>query len=224
MDRKALFTMTCGLYVVSAETEGRRAGCVVNTAVQVTSAPPRISVAVNKDNVTAGVIAQAGAFAVTVIDKTADMSFIGDFGFRPSDSHDKFAAYEVRHTALGAPYTMEHAAAAFSCRLVNTVDVGTHWLFIGEVMDAERLGDAEPITYDYYHKVLKGKTPPKASSYVAEETEEVAAMETTQEKKTYKFVCTVCGYEVEVDTPELPEDFVCPVCGVGPDQFERVEA
>ena len=42
-----------------------------------------------------------------------------------------------------------------------------------------------------------------------------------EEKKTYKFVCVVCGYEV--DTPELPEDYVCPVCGVGPDEFELVE-
>ena len=224
MDRKAFFTMTCGLYVVSAEAEEQRAGCVVNTAVQVTSAPPQISVAVNKENVTAGVIKQAGTFAVTAIGKTADMSFIGDFGFHSSDSYDKFAAYEVCRTTLGAPFTPEHAAAVFSCRLVNTVDAGTHWLFIGEVEDAERLGDAEPITYDYYHKVLKGKTPPKASSYVAEEPKEEAAMETTGEKKTYKFVCTVCGYEVEVDAPELPEGFVCPVCGVGPDQFERVEA
>ena len=224
MDRKAFFTMTCGLYVVSAEAEGRRAGCVVNTAVQVTSAPPQISVAVNKDNVTASVIAQAGAFAVTVIDKTADMSFIGDFGFRSSATYDKFAGYEVRRTMLGAPFTPEHAAAVFSCRSVNAIDVGKHWLFIGEVVDAERLGDNEPITYDYYHKVLKGKTPPKASSYMVEESKEESAMETSEGKKTYKFVCTVCGYEVEVDTPELPEDFVCPVCGVGPDQFERTEA
>lgn len=223
MDRKAFFTMTCGLYVVSAETEGRRAGCVVNTAVQVTSAPPQISVAVNKENATADVIVHAGAFAVTVIDTTVEMSFIGDFGFHSSATYDKFAGHQVRRTALGAPFTPEHAAAVFSCRLANTIDVGTHWLFIGEVVDAERLGSSEPITYDYYHKVLKGKTPPKASSYMATEAREATAMEATQEKKTYKFVCTVCGYEVEVDTPELPEDFVCPVCGVGPDQFELVE-
>lgn len=42
-------------------------------------------------------------------------------------------------------------------------------------------------------------------------------------EETYKFVCTVCGFEVEVDTPELPDDFVCEVCGVGADMFERVE-
>ena len=44
-----------------------------------------------------------------------------------------------------------------------------------------------------------------------------------EEKKEYKCRCAVCGYEVTVDTPELPEDYVCPVCGVGPDQFEAVE-
>ena len=165
MDKTAFFTMPSGLYVVSSAADGLRAGCVINTAVQVTSMPPRISVAVNKDNVTSGVIASAGAFALTVIDQTADMLYIGNFGFRTSSDYDKFAKYETRETALGMPYVPEHAAALFSCRLIDTVDVGTHLLFIGEVEDAERLSDEAPLTYDYYHKVLKGKTPPKASSY-----------------------------------------------------------
>ena len=112
-----------------------------------------------------GVIASAKAFALTVIDQTADMLYIGNFGFRTSSDYDKFAKYETRETALGMPYVPEHAAALFSCRLIDTVDVGTHLLFIGEVEDAERLSDETPLTYDYYHKVLKGKTPPKASSY-----------------------------------------------------------
>ena len=123
------------------------------------------AVAVNKDNVTSGVIASAKAFALTVIDQTADMLYIGNFGFRTSSDYDKFAKYETRETALGMPYVPEYAAALFSCRLIDTVDVGTHLLFIGEVEDAERLSDETPLTYDYYHKVLKGKTPPKASSY-----------------------------------------------------------
>ena len=157
MDKTAFFTMPSGLYVVSAAADGLRAGCVINTAVQVTSMPPRISVAVNK--------ASAKAFALTVIDQTADMLYIGNFGFRTSSDYDKFAKYETRETALGMPYVPEHAAALFSCRLIDTVDVGTHLLFIGEVEDAERLSNETPLTYDYYHKVLKGKTPPKASSY-----------------------------------------------------------
>ena len=165
MDKTAFFTMPSGLYVVSSAADGLRAGCVINTAVQVTSMPPRISVAVNKDNVTSGVIASAKAFALTVIDQTADMLYIGNFGFRTSSDYDKFAKYETRETALGMPYVPEHATALFSCRLIDTVDVGTHLLFIGEVEDAERLSGEAPLTYDYYHKVLKGKTPPKASSY-----------------------------------------------------------
>ena len=161
MDKTAFFTMPSGLYVVSAAADGLRAGCVINTAVQVTSAPARISVAVNKENVTSGVIASAKAFALTVIDQTADMLYI----FRTSSDYDKFAKYETHETALGMPYVPEHAAALFSCRLIDAVDVGTHLLFIGEVEDAERLSGEAPLTYDYYHKVLKGKTPPKASSY-----------------------------------------------------------
>ena len=165
MDKTAFFTMTWGPDVVSAAAGDRKAGCVVNTAVQVTSSPARISVAVNKENFTAGVIADA--FAVTVIDQTADMIYIGNFGFRTSANFDKFERYEERQTALGAPYVPEHATALFSCRLVETLDVGTHLLFIGEVEDTQKLSDEAPLTYDYYHRVLKGKTPPKASSYIA---------------------------------------------------------
>ena len=111
-----------------------------------TSAPPRISVAVNKENVTSGVISSAKAFALTVIDQTADMLYIGNFGFRTSSDYDKFAKYETRETALGKEFFRAMAAAS-------------------EVEDAERLSGETPLTYDYYHKVLKGKTPPKASSY-----------------------------------------------------------
>ena len=95
MDKTAFFTMPSGLYVVTAAADGMRAGCVINTAVQVTSMPPRISVAVNKDNVTSGVIASAKAFALTVIDQATDMLYIGNFGFRTSSDYDKFAKYET---------------------------------------------------------------------------------------------------------------------------------
>ena len=167
MDLSALFTMTYGLYVVSAEADGQQAGCVINTATQVTAEPPRMTVAVHKDNVTAGVIEKAGAYTVTVLDRTADMPYIGNFGFRTSANYNKFEKYEVKTSPVGSPYSPEHACAVVSCKLIDTVDVGTHYLCVGEIVDAERLSDAEPLTYAYYHAVLKGKTPPKASSYQA---------------------------------------------------------
>lgn len=166
-DSTALFSMSSGLYVASAEAEGLRAGCVINTAVQVTAAPVRMSIAVHKDNVTTGVIRRAGAFTVTAIDQTADMPYIGNFGFRTSDTYDKFETYETAVSEVGSPYCPEHACAVYACNLIDTIDVGTHYLFIGEVVQAERLSSEPPLTYAYYHSTLKGKTPPKASSYQA---------------------------------------------------------
>ena len=167
MDMTAFFSMSYGLYVVSAEADGQRAGCVINTATQVTAEPPRIMVAVHKDNVTTGVIERAGAFTVTAIDKTADMPYIGNFGFRTSENYDKFDKYGCATTDDGCPYSPEHICAVMSAKLVQTVDVGSHYLFIGQVTQAEKVGEGKPMTYGYYHSVLKGKTPPKASSYVA---------------------------------------------------------
>ena len=165
MDMTAFFKMSYGLYVVSAEADDARAACLVNTAVQVTASPARLSVAVNKENVTAGVIARAGAFAVTAVDMTADMPYLGNFGFRTSAGYDKFEKYGMERTESGVPFCAEHACALFSTKLVETVDVGTHYLFIGEVDEARKLSDEAPLTYAYYHSELKGKTPPKASSY-----------------------------------------------------------
>ncbi|TXF35522.1 flavin reductase [Collinsella sp. BA40] len=165
MDMTAFFTMSYGLYVVSATAGDERAGCVINTATQVTAEPPRLMVAVHKDNCTARVIREAGTFTVTAIDQTADMPYIGNFGFRTSDTYNKFEKYEVAESATGDAYSPEHACAVFACRLADTVDVSTHYLFIGDVVEAERLSDEPPLTYAYYHSTLKGKTPPKASSY-----------------------------------------------------------
>ena len=167
MDMTAFFTMSSGLYVVSSTDGELRAGCVINTATQVTAEPPRIMVAVHKDNVTTGVIGRSGAFALTALDQTSDMPYIGNFGFRSSDTYDKFATYRTAVSEVGSPYCPEHACAVYGCRLIDTVDVGTHYLFIGEVEQAERLSDEPPLTYAYYHSTLKGKTPPKASSYQA---------------------------------------------------------
>ena len=165
MDVTAFFKMSYGLYVVSAEADGQKAGCVINTATQVTAEPARLMVAVHKDNVTTGIIERAGAFTVTAIDMTADMPYIGNFGFRTSANYDKFEKYGCETSAVGSPYSPEHACALLACKVVQTVDVGTHLLFIGDVVDARKLSDEEPLTYTYYHSTLKGKTPPKASSY-----------------------------------------------------------
>ena len=168
MDVTALYKFQSGLYVVSAATEDDYGACVINTGLQLTSEPLQVQVVVNKQNHTEGVIAKAGHFALCPITQEADMPYIGRFGFRTSTAFAKFDGIEKRETILGDPYTPACAACVLACKVVQTLDVGTHTIFVGEVVDAENLSDATPMTYAYYHGTLKGKTPPKASSYVKE--------------------------------------------------------
>ena len=166
MDASALFKFSSGLYVVSAD-DGERAGaCLVNTGLQVTAEPLQVSVTVNKQNFTCGAIERAGHFSLAVVDESADMLFVGRFGFRTSADFDKFDGIASAVAATGDPYPAEHVCSYVACRVVQTTDVGTHLTFVGEVVDAGNLSEVAPMTYAYYHGTLKGKTPPKASSYI----------------------------------------------------------
>ena len=49
--------------------------------------------------------------------------------------------------------------------MIDTVDVGTHTMFVGEVEGAQRLREGKPLTYDYYQKEKKGKSPKNAPTY-----------------------------------------------------------
>ncbi|WP_165045580.1 flavin reductase [Adlercreutzia sp. ZJ138] len=250
VDKKAFRSLSYGLYLITAKSDGSAndgaAGCVANTFAQVTSSPFQVSVALNKENVTASVVQESGRFACTVLAQSATMELIGAFGFRTSSEFDKFADFQVAHDAAGVPYVAEQAVARFSVRVTKCVDVGTHVLFIGEVEEAEKLADEEPMTYAYYHQVKGGKTPPKASSYTGADDSEPANKstkggESTDESasdadapagetegqdsaapaKRYGWRCMVCGYVVETD--ELPDDYECPICGAGKDMFERIK-
>ena len=212
MDLTAFFKLTYGLYVVSTYNNGRNAGCIVNTVTQVTAQPPRLAVAVNKQNTTAKWMIESGCFAATALTQTADMELIGKFGFQSSAEVEKFAGFETGRDALGLPYLKEHAAAHFSCKIVDKIDLGTHWLFIGEVVEAEKLLEEEPLTYSYYHRVLKGGTPKTAPSYKGEEISQESAP-----AQVKRWRCSVCGYVYEGE--QLPGDFTCPWCGQGADKF-----
>lgn len=166
MDASALFKFSSGLYVVSASDGERAAACLINTGLQVTAEPLQVAVTVNKENVTAGAIERAGHFALAVVDESADMLFVGRFGFRSSATFDKFDGIASAVAATGDPYPTEHACSFVACDVVKTLDVGTHLMFVGEVRDAGNLSEVPPMTYAYYHGTLKGKTPPKASSFV----------------------------------------------------------
>lgn len=232
MDTKAFRTLSYGMYVIASGDRDGRAGCVANTFSQVTSKPARASVAVNKENATADVIRRTGRYTASVLGESAPMELIGRFGFRTSTDLDKFAETESTFDESGLPTVTDHAVACFEVRVDETIDAGSHWLFLGEVVGAQVLGDETPMTYAYYHQVKGGKTPPKASSYIADEEpadtagagQPAAASEPDAKSAggTSTWRCLLCGYQLTIDGDELPEGFTCPMCGAGRDMFERV--
>lgn len=220
IDQTAFFSLSYGLYVIASKDGERRAGCIANTFQQVTASPIKASVALNKENATTSVVRSSGRFTATCLSQEATMELIGTFGFHSSADRDKFTACAAAADARGLPYVAERACARFSVRVEQEVDLGTHVLFVGEVEEAEKLDPCEPITYAYYHQVKGGKTPPKASSYLPDVASAAASTADIPQPK-FAWRCTLCGHVEFVD--ELPDDFVCPVCGVGKDMFERIE-
>ena len=216
MDKSAFHKLSYGLYMVSSrDANGRDCGCVVNTFTQVTSTPAQATVAVNKENYTAQAILDSGVFDVTVFNQDAPMDIIGCFGFQTSRDTDKFAACASAVDANGVRYLTEGSAAHFVCRVVERLDVGTHYIFLGAVEDAEIFNQTEVLTYDYYHTVKKGRTPPKASSYQEDEAPAAVAGVT-------RYRCDICGYIAEVEG-ELPDDFKCPICQMDRSHFQKID-
>lgn len=171
IDRSAFHSLSYGLYIIGTESEGGRAGCVVNTFQQVTSSPFQVSVALNNDNVTTGRVLEAGRFTAACLSEEASMELIGRFGFHTSADTDKFDGVPHETDAAGVPYVTESSCSWFSAHVVNSMNVGTHTIIVGEVDEAGTLDSDAPMTYAYYHMVKGGKTPPKASSFIPGDAE-----------------------------------------------------
>lgn len=222
IDTKAFRNLSYGLYIISSKKDGRPVGCVVNTFAQVTSTPAQVSVAVNKENFTSQGIQQTGAYEVAVMNESASMELIGKFGFHSSAEVDKFADFETAVSEQGLTYVTQSSCAHFSVKVTQEIDLGSHILFIGECVAAEPVAGDAPMTYAYYHQVKGGKTPPKASSYNGgDDASADATLKSNETKPKIAWRCKICGHIEYVD--ELPEDFVCPVCGVGRELFEKIE-
>ena len=203
MDAKAMYKLTYGLFVVTAAKDGKQNGCIVNTAAQVTSTPNRISVAINKANYTHDLIMETRKFNVSILNQTASFDLFKRFGFQSGRDVDKFAGFSGYKKALNdINYITEGTNFYISAWVEQTIDLGTHTLFIAAVTNMETLNDVPSVTYDYYQRNIKPQ--PAAAS--------------KEEGKTV-WVCKICGYEYEGE--ELPEDFICPLCKHPASDFEK---
>ena len=204
LDPTALFTLSYGLYVLTAREGDRDLGCIVNTVTQLTENPTRIAVSVNKRNFTNEVIQRTGLFNVSVLTEAAPMDLFRHFGFQSGRDVDKFAGRTDPVSENGLRYISGPANALISGKVEQAIDCGTHMLYIALVTEARKLSDAPSMTYAYYFANVKPRPQPKPA----------------QEKPRRGFVCRICGYFYEGD--ELPPDFICPLCKHGAADFEPV--
>ena len=199
IDVKALFKISYGLYVLTANENDRDNGCIINTAQLLTDEPRRITVAVNKKNLTHDMIMSTGKFNISVLTDKAPFTTYKEFGFVSGRDKDKFAdtPIEFARSENGIVYVADNVNAYISGKVIDSKDYGTHTLFTAEVTEARIIGDGDSVTYDIYQKHIKPKPAPA---------------------KKKGFICTVCGYIYEGET--LPPDFECPLCGHGAGDFE----
>ena len=203
MDNKVMYSLSYGLFVLSARRGDKDNGCITNTAIQVTTTPNRIVVAVNKSNYTHDMVAETGRFAVSILSEEAKFDLFQRFGFQSGRDVDKFAGFEA-HTARdadGIRYVTQGTNAWLSCKVVSMTDLGTHTLFLADVLDGGVISSVPSATYGYYQSHIKPKP---------------GAAPAASEKK--RWVCKVCGYVYEGD--ELPADFICPLCKHPASDFE----
>jgi flavin reductase (DIM6/NTAB) family NADH-FMN oxidoreductase RutF/rubredoxin len=235
MDRVAVQKCSYGMYVICSVRDGKMNGQIANTVFQVTSDPPRVSVTLNKENLTHDFVEASKVFTVSILSEGTPMPFVGLFGFKSGREIDKLQGAKYKIGVTGAPVVLENAVSALECKVVGSMEVGTHTIFVGEVVEAEVLSQGNPMTYDYYRKMKGGKSPKTAPTFVAAETQ-APEERTIKERATMaKYECSVCGYvyDPEQGDPangvkagtafeDLPDSWVCPVCGAPKDSFQKM--
>jgi len=166
MNTKALYNLSYGLYVVASEKQGKLNAQIANTVFQVTSEPPTIAVCINKQNLTHEFIAESKVFTASILSQDTPLPFVGHFGFKSGRDVDKFEDINYKLGETKAPLVLDHSIAYLEARVINQIDVGTHTIFIGELVGADVFREGEPMTYAYYRQVKRGTTPKTAPSYI----------------------------------------------------------
>lgn len=226
MNPAALYKISYGLYIVTSVKGERFNGQVANTVFQISNEPATVAVSINKKNLTHEFIKDSGLFAFSVLAQEVPLSIIGQFGFKTGREIDKFQAINYKTSPSGLPYLTDHSLAYMTAKVIQVVDARTHTIFIGEVNEAEVLKDGIPMTYAYYQQVKRGTVPQAAPTSLPKVEAPKPRMD--------KYQCNICNYvyDPSLGDPEngippgtsfenLPDDWKCPICGAGKDEFEK---
>lgn len=229
IDLQALWDISYGLYIITAADGKKLNGQIANTVIQVTLFPPQVAVSIHKDNLTHQYIQKSKMFGVSVLEQDTSMKFIGTWGFKSGREINKFENIEYVLTDQNVPLVKDYALSLLETKLVKEVDVGTHSVFIGEIISSRIIKKGDALTYDYYQKVHKGKASKNAPTFKGNQVVNI-----TNQNFEKQYICDVCGYiydpekgdtkqNVSVGTlfDDIPEDWLCPICGVGKDKFSK---
>lgn len=212
MESNPLYNITYGLYVVGCYSDAKAAGCIINTCFQVTSENPTLAICLNKRNYTLECLKRNPRFCVSIISEDTDPMIISSFGFRSTRDADKYAEFGYDELD-GTPAVKGSFCGRLILDAIDFIDCGTHVIVLGR-LHASYGGSGTPMTYAYYHRVIKGSAPQNAPTYRPES-------DSTRAEEMRKFKCDVCGYEVESEK-DLPADFVCPICGFDRSHFKEI--
>lgn len=203
MDNKALYSLSYGVFVLATKSGEKTNACVTNTCIQVANSPTRVALSVLNTNYTCDLIKESGIATISILDESITFDTIKHFGMQSGRDVDKMSDIPLPTDENGVPYMGWGACAYLSLKIVDSKDLGSHTLFIAEVLDAKVLSDKKPITYAYYQSDIKPKP-----------------VATKVEKKIVGYKCKICGYVYE--GAELPADFSCPLCGHDASDFEPI--
>lgn len=188
--------ITQGMYVLTT----KNGGCIVDAVSQISSGDnPLISVSVMKSNYTNELLKKEQKFALSVLGKEVNPEIIKTFGFNSMRDINKFENIET--TQIEDINIINDSLGYMICEIIDSIDNDTHTLFIGKLIEADVYEDKEAMSYQYY------------------QTHKDELLKVTTEKGKTAWVCSICGYVYYGDN--LPEDYTCPVCGVGKDFFDK---
>lgn len=227
MDLNALRKLSYGVYVIASRKGDRFNAQIANTVFQITSEPPTIAVSINKNNLTHEFIEESKVFTASILCQDTPLSFIGRFGFKSGRDVNKLEGVNYKIGETTAPVVIENAVSYLEAKVVKELDLGSHTIFVGEIVAGDVISEKACLTYEYYQQVKRGTTPKAAPSYVMEKKEAAVI--------AVRYKCQVCSYiyHPEKGDPEggikpgtpfeaLPQDWRCPICGADKSQFEKL--
>ena len=158
MANKGVYNLAYGMYILTAREEGKDYGCLVNTAMEVSRNPGRIAVCLVKRNLTCEVLQRTGIFNFCALTEDAPYEVFRRFGMTSSRKNEKFADFpHLGRSSNGLAYLTDYANMYLSAQVVETVDLGDHILFIGQITEDVVLSDGPTCTLDYFMKHIQKK-------------------------------------------------------------------